>query len=81
MFWRRRFGELYIEGAQGVAEPARKCFEIMVGSGTALGLEIPGEKKYLEKLFEALDAELMARNMKDCVGPDDIRVDPAWAEE
>ncbi|KAM4063686.1 hypothetical protein HRG_006812 [Hirsutella rhossiliensis] len=81
LFWRRRLGELYLGGIEQVAEPARKCFEVMVSTGSAMGLEIPGEKKYLERLFEALDKEVVARDMKECVGPEDIRIDPAWADD
>ena len=81
LFWRKRFGQLYLHGGKEVSQSARKCFELMVGTGAAVGLNIPGEKRYLEHLFEALDKELVARGFKDCVGPEDIEIDPAWANE
>jgi hypothetical protein len=78
LFWRQRLGEMYLSGDQQVAKSARKCFEVMALTGLAVGIEIPGEKKYLERLFEALDKELAARNGKGSVGPEDIEIDPAW---
>lgn len=81
LFWRRRLGELYLGGVQGVSEPARKAFEIMVGSGLAVGIDVAGEKEYLAKVFEALDAELAARGNKGSVDAEEIRIDPLWAEQ
>ncbi|CAM1501295.1 Fc.00g104570.m01.CDS01 [Cosmosporella sp. VM-42] len=79
--WRKRLGDLYLHGDKQVSKTARQCFELMVGTGLAIGLKIPGEKRYLEQLFDALDKELAARGFKDCVGPEDIEIDPAWANE
>ncbi|RCI12109.1 hypothetical protein L249_0947 [Ophiocordyceps polyrhachis-furcata BCC 54312] len=80
LFWRRRFGELYLGDVAGVASTARKCFEIMVDTGLALGIDIPGERKYMERVFEALDKEVAALDYAVCVAADNIRIDPAWAE-
>jgi hypothetical protein len=79
VFWRKRLGELYLSGDQEVAKSARKGFEIMALTGLAIGLQIPGEHKYLEKLFEALDKELVALDGPGCVGPENIEIDPTWA--
>jgi len=82
LFWRRRLGELYLTGDPTVAKPARQCFDVMALTGLDVGLNIPGEKKYLEKLFKALDEELVTkRGGKGCVYPEDIEIDPAWATE
>src|ERR1700759_2687773 len=59
LFWRQRLGDLYLTGSQVVAKSARQCFELMALTGLDIGLNIPGEKKYLERLFEALDEELI----------------------
>jgi hypothetical protein len=54
----------------------------MVLTGRAVGVNIPDEKQYLEKLFEALDKELITnRGGQGCVYPKDIEIDPAWAIE
>jgi hypothetical protein len=53
----------------------------MAHTGLAVGIEIPGEKKYLEKVFEALDKKLLVRNKLGSVGPEDIEIDPNWATE
>ncbi|KAH6880535.1 hypothetical protein B0T10DRAFT_565756 [Thelonectria olida] len=79
--WRQRLGELYVQGGETVSGPARKGFELMVSTGRAIGLDIPGEKRYLERLFKALEKELVARGSKDCVVPEDIEIDPAWVKE
>ncbi|KJZ77764.1 hypothetical protein HIM_02941 [Hirsutella minnesotensis 3608] len=81
LFWRRRLGELYISGNEAVAPIARKCFEIMVSSGLPMGVDIPGEKRYLERVFEALDKELVARDFKESIASEDIRIDPRWADD
>ncbi|RDA93303.1 hypothetical protein CP533_2055 [Ophiocordyceps camponoti-saundersi (nom. inval.)] len=80
LFWRRRFGELYLGGGAGVAGLARKCFELMVDTGLALGIDIPGERKYLEKVLKALDKEVASLNYAVCMAAGSIRIDPAWAE-
>ncbi|PFH61512.1 hypothetical protein XA68_17169 [Ophiocordyceps unilateralis] len=81
LFWRRRFGELYVADEPGVAKLSRQCFEVMVDTGLALGIDIAGEKKYLERVFEALDKEVEALDAEVCVSADSIRIDPAWAED
>jgi len=92
LFWRRRFNELHraanatdntgtVDLNQQVAKLTRACFEEAVLTGLHVGLDIPGEKKYLENLFEALDHELIARGLTQCVGPEDIEIDMNWAEE
>lgn len=81
LFWRYRFGELYLQGGEQVAKLARPCFEAMVGTGLEVGISIPGERGYLDSLFKALDEELIARGFKDCVGPEDIEIDPSWADK
>jgi hypothetical protein len=81
LFWRQRLGDLYLTGDEAVAKPARECFEIMALTGLRVGISIPGEKRYLEKLFEALDKELIRRGSKGCVSPEDIEINPAWATE
>ena len=78
LFWRQRLGELFLSGGEQVAQPARECFEVMVHTGLGVGIDIPGEKNYLGKVFEALDRELVARDFKGSVGPEDIEVDPRW---
>ncbi|KAF4592131.1 hypothetical protein GQ602_002430 [Ophiocordyceps camponoti-floridani] len=80
LFWRRRFGELYVGGGT-LAKLARKCFEVMVDTGLALGIDIPGEKRYLEKVFQALDREVEELDAEVCVSADGIRIDPGWAED
>ena len=62
-------------------ERERSCFELMVGTGCSIGIDIPGESVYPSELFEALGKELAARNFKGCVSPDDIEMDPSWANE
>jgi hypothetical protein len=81
LFWRQRLGKLYLSGDQRVAKPARQCFDVMAATGRTVGINISGEKKYLEKLFEALDKELAARDFKGSVGPEDVEIDPAWAAD
>ena len=80
LFWRRRFKELYARGDSQVAKLARACFEESILTGLSVGLEIPGERMYQERLFEALDRELVARGFTQCVGPEDIEIDMEWAQ-
>ncbi|KAF4504146.1 hypothetical protein G6O67_008757 [Ophiocordyceps sinensis] len=81
LFWRRRLGQLYLDGAQPVAQLARECFDIMVGAGLPQGLNVPGERRYLERAFKALEEELVARGSTGCVDIEEIAIDPAWAED
>jgi hypothetical protein len=32
-----------------------------------VGIDIPGEQRFVDKVFEALDAELAARDFKCCI--------------
>ncbi|KAI5459356.1 hypothetical protein BGZ63DRAFT_406655 [Mariannaea sp. PMI_226] len=81
LFWRQKFGEMYLHGNEEVSMPSRKAFELMIGTGLAIGLNIPGEKRYLEQLFKALETELALRDFTGCVTPEDIEIDPNWANE
>jgi hypothetical protein len=81
LFWRQRFKELSGCGDERVAKLAKACFEEAVLTGLHVGLDIPGEKKYLSNLFKALDRELIARGMIGSVGPEDIEIDMDWADE
>ncbi|KAM4058777.1 hypothetical protein HRG_006276 [Hirsutella rhossiliensis] len=81
LFWRRRLGELYRHGCDQVAKPAKSCFEEMVNAGSSIGIDIPGEKRFLEKSFEVLDRELLSRNSQGSVGIEEIEIDPTWADE
>lgn len=79
LFWRRRFKELYSTGDSGIMKLARACFEEAVQAGRLIGIDIPGEKQYLARVFEALDRELAARNFVGSVEPSDIEIDMNWA--
>ncbi len=79
LFWRQRLGELYRGGGEQVAKPARACFEQMVNAGMSMSVNIPGERRFLDKAFEALDKELAAREFKGSVGIEEIEIDPRWA--
>jgi hypothetical protein len=81
LFWRQRLGELYLSGGEKVKKSARKGFEVMALTGLAVGIQIPGERKYLERLFEALDKELAALDGPGCVVPANIEIDPTWTTE
>jgi hypothetical protein len=82
LFWRQRFAELYLSGDKEVAKFGRQGFEAMVYTGLNAGVDIPGEKKYLERLFEALGKELAKlEGEQGCVTPALINIDPAWATD
>ncbi|EFE41495.1 hypothetical protein TRV_03758 [Trichophyton verrucosum HKI 0517] len=81
LFWRQRFKDLYRSGVPPVVKLARSCFEAAIFSGMDTGLEIPGEKVYLSRLFEALDKEIETREFKGCVGAEDIDIDMDWDRE
>jgi hypothetical protein len=81
LFWRQRFKDLYRCGDERVAKLAKACFEEAVLTGLHVGLDIPGEKTYLENLFKALDEELAKREFQGCVGPEDVEIDMEWTEE
>ncbi|KAJ4163429.1 hypothetical protein LMH87_005160 [Akanthomyces muscarius] len=81
LFWRQRLGDLYRHGCDEVAKLARACFEEMIYAGLAMSIDIPGEKRYLAKLFEALDKELASKPKWSCLGAEDIEIDPTWAIE
>ncbi|PIG85717.1 hypothetical protein AARAC_004082 [Aspergillus arachidicola] len=80
VFWRRRYKYFYHCGNEQVAKLARACFEEAMFKGTRMGIELPGEKIFLTRIFEALDAEMIARGMHS-VEPQDIEIDMDWAEE
>lgn len=86
LLWRKRLGDLYMAKrgkgghADAIAKHARGAFEMMIGTGLAVGIDIPGEKIYLERVFMALDEELARREYKGCVEPKDIEIEPGWAE-
>lgn len=79
LFWRQRLGELYLSSDRKVSKTARKGFEVMVLTGLRVGIEIQGERIYLESLFEALGKELARLDGPGCVVPDNIDIDPTWA--
>ncbi|KYK57988.1 hypothetical protein DCS_05001 [Drechmeria coniospora] len=81
LFWRRRLGDLYLTGDEQVAKMARVCFEAMATTGRSIGIEIPGERRYLERVYDALEKEVTNRGSTVCVAVDDIEIDPAWAIE
>ncbi|KAE8314018.1 hypothetical protein BDV41DRAFT_534846 [Aspergillus transmontanensis] len=80
VFWRRRYKYFYHCGTEQVAKLARACFEEAMFKGTRMGIELPGEKIFLTRIFEALDAEMIARGMHS-MEPQDIEIDMDWAEE
>jgi hypothetical protein len=53
----------------------------MVMAGLPMGLEIPGEKAYLERLSAALGKELIAMGSEACIRAQDIEIDPVWVME
>ncbi|KAE8390756.1 hypothetical protein BDV23DRAFT_172196 [Aspergillus alliaceus] len=77
----KRFKDLHLYGNEQIAKMARACFEEAILTGFVMGLDIPGEEKYLEKFFGMLDAELAARDLKGSVGPEDVEINMAWADE
>lgn len=79
LFWRRRFKELYGTGDSEIMKLARACFEEAVQAGRLIGLDIPGEKQYLARVFEVLDRELATRDFVGSVEPSDIEIDMNWA--
>ncbi|EFR02150.1 hypothetical protein MGYG_05152 [Nannizzia gypsea CBS 118893] len=81
LFWRQRFKDLYRSGVPSVVKLARSCFEVAIFSGMDVGLDIPGERVYLSRLFEALDREVETREFKECVGAEDIDIDMDWDKE
>ncbi|EGD96095.1 hypothetical protein TESG_03554 [Trichophyton tonsurans CBS 112818] len=81
LFWRQRFKDLYRSGVPPVVKLARSCFEAAIFSGMDIGLQIPGERVYLSRLFEALDKEVETREFKECVGAEDIDIDMDWDKE
>ncbi|KNG88752.1 hypothetical protein ANOM_002808 [Aspergillus nomiae NRRL 13137] len=81
VFWRRRYKHFYHCGNEQVAKLARACFEEAVFKGTRMGIELPGEKVFLVRIFEALDMELAARGMQGSVNPEEIEIDMDWAED
>ncbi|KAK2601638.1 hypothetical protein QQS21_004788 [Conoideocrella luteorostrata] len=81
LFWRQRLGELYTHGNGDMARLSRACFEQMINTGSLVGIDIPGEKRYLANIFKALDAELASRGFKGSVGAEDIEIDPSWVAE
>ncbi|KAB8230229.1 uncharacterized protein BDW43DRAFT_314282 [Aspergillus alliaceus] len=78
---RKRFKDLHLYGNEQIAKMARACFEEAILTGFGVGLDIPREEKYLEKLFGMLDAELAARDLKGSVGPEGVEINKAWADE
>lgn len=80
LFWRQRFKELYHCGGEALAHMVRACFEEAISAGLHLGINIPGEQVYLDRLFNALDEELKRRGFKGCVRPEDIEIDMNWAD-
>ncbi|OGM49948.1 hypothetical protein ABOM_001589 [Aspergillus bombycis] len=81
VFWRRRYKHFYHCGNEQIAKLARACFEEAVFKGARMGIELPGEKIFLVRIFEALDLEMAARGMPGSVDPEDIEIDMDWAEE
>lgn len=63
-----------------VAKLARACFEEAVLSGLHIGIDIPGEKTYLDNLFKVLGEELAAGDFRMFVGPEEVQIDMGWVE-
>jgi hypothetical protein len=80
IFWRQRLKDLHKGGDAQMAKMTRACFEAMILTGVHIGVAVPGERRYLGRLFRALDEELASREVKTSIGPEDIAIDMEWAE-
>ncbi|KHO02055.1 uncharacterized protein MAM_01056 [Metarhizium album ARSEF 1941] len=79
--WRKRAGDIYSAGSGDVSKLGRACFEEMMNAGQFVGIDVPAEKVYLERVFKALEDELASGRFTGCVGVEDIEIDPDWAKE
>ncbi|KAJ5979572.1 hypothetical protein N7481_006870 [Penicillium waksmanii] len=80
VFWRQRLKDLHEGGDAQMMKMTRACFEAMILTGIHIGVAVPGERRYLNNLFRALDEELASREVKTSIGPEDIAIDMKWAE-
>ncbi|KAM5458262.1 hypothetical protein MaudCBS49596_000175 [Microsporum audouinii] len=81
LFWRQRFKDLYRSGNEPLIKMGRACFDESIFSGLGAGLIIPGEKIYLDRLFEAIDKELAARGNIGSVDATEVEIDMDWDKE
>ncbi|KAF3892502.1 hypothetical protein GTR04_4434 [Trichophyton interdigitale] len=81
LFWRQGFKDLYRCGHEPLIRMARACFEASIFSGLNVGLTVPGEQIYLDRVFKALDKELAARGKKGSVDASEIEIDMDWDKE
>jgi hypothetical protein len=81
LLWRNGLGELMRLENKTISKMARHCFETMASTGRCSGIEIPGERRWLQRLFEALDKQVVTLGGNVCVDTSMIEVDPRWAVE
>lgn len=79
LLWRAKMGKFHGSGIRDISKVAREGFEAMISTGLAVGVDVPGEKTYLDRLFEVLDAEMAARGGVGCVEASDVEIDAEWA--
>lgn len=80
VFWRFRLKELTSCADQEISQLARKIFDEMIHTGVVLGIDVHGEKNYLNKVHEALSSEFKARGMTECVDASDVNINLDWAD-
>ncbi|KAJ5560190.1 hypothetical protein N7513_002589 [Penicillium frequentans] len=80
VFWRFRVKELTSCADEEISQLARRIFDDMIHTGVVLGIEVHGEKNYLNKVHEAVSTEFKARGMTQCVDASDVSINLDWAD-
>lgn len=80
VFWRFRLKELTSCADEEISQLARQGFDEMIHTGVVLGIDVHGEKNYLDKVHEAVSSEFKARGMTECVDASDVSINLGWVD-
>ncbi|KAK3997854.1 hypothetical protein QBC44DRAFT_314564 [Cladorrhinum sp. PSN332] len=80
LFWRKRLQGLNHHADREVLELARKVFMLNVAAGRDTGFDVPGEKRFQERMDKAM-VEALDKSGKECVTDTDIEMDFDWVDE
>ena len=80
LFWRKRIQGLNHHEDPEVVKLARKVFLSNVAAGTDMGYDVPGEKKFYERMEKAM-LEMLKSRESGCVQDTDIEINLDWVDE
>ncbi|KAK4226318.1 hypothetical protein QBC38DRAFT_480933 [Podospora fimiseda] len=80
LFWRKRLQGLNNHGDREVVKLVRKLFLLNIAAGRDTGFEVPGEKRFQDRLDRVM-IEMLEKSDKKSVCDCDVEIDLDWVDE